>query len=192
MALPMLAAAAAPFLKDLLANGLGLLAGAAQAKGAAWVKEKTGVDITQPMSREQLIELQRFQAANEESLRRYNIEVANIELKHAELAQKNTADARAMQVAALQQDDVFSKRFLYFFAAGWSIFTAVYLACITFITLPTSSQRYADTILGFLLGTLLAGIFNFFFGSSSGSVKNGDVLRKLVDKMSGGRDEPHR
>ena len=45
---------------------------------------------------------------------------ASTEIEKAYLA--DTADARKMQVAALQQDDLFSKRFVYFFSAAWSVF----------------------------------------------------------------------
>ena len=85
------------------------------------------------------------------------------------MAYGDTANARAMQVAALQQEDLFSKRFIYVFATFWSLFAAGYIAFITFGHIPEDNQRFADTILGFLLGTVVATILQFFFGSSMGS-----------------------
>ena len=76
------------------------------------------------------------------------------------------ADARAMQTAALNQSDVFSKRFVYYLAAFWSTFAVVYIACVTFLDIPEENVRFADTILGFLLGTVIATIMNFFLGAS--------------------------
>jgi hypothetical protein len=82
------------------------------------------------------------------------------------LDNEERANARAMQIAALNNQDKFSKRFIYYFAAAWSLFAFGYIVAITFATIPPEARRYADTVLGFLLGTALAGIFSFFYGSS--------------------------
>ena len=42
-----------------------------------------------------------------------------------ELEYQDIADARALQVAALKQDDLFSKRFVYYLAIGVFLFSAV-------------------------------------------------------------------
>ena len=85
----------------------------------------------------------------------------------AEVSDK--ADARALQVAALQQSDIQSKRFLYNLSWFWSAASVLYIAFITFFQIPEANVRFADTILGFLLGTIIASIFQFFYGSSFGS-----------------------
>ena len=80
---------------------------------------------------------------------------------------ENTKDARRMQIAALQQDDVFSKRFVYYLAIFWSFTSAAYIFLATFTEVV--NPKVADTVLGFLLGTIVATIITFFFGSSKGS-----------------------
>jgi hypothetical protein len=92
-----------------------------------------------------------------------------LEFEYAKLDGADRSDARAMQVAALGQDDVFAKRFVYYFAAFWSVLAAVYIGFITFGQIPESNVRFADTILGFILGTVIATIMTYFFGSSAGS-----------------------
>lgn len=82
---------------------------------------------------------------------------------------KDKQDARGMQNVALQQEDKFSKRFVYYFAIYWSIVAATYIAFITFGNIPQTSVRFADTILGFLLGTIVTTIIQFFYGSSFSS-----------------------
>lgn len=82
---------------------------------------------------------------------------------------KDRLDARAMQNTALQQEDVFSKRFVYYFAIFWSVVASLYIGFITFGDIPQTSVRFADTILGFLLGTIVTTIIQFFYGSSFGS-----------------------
>lgn len=91
---------------------------------------------------------------------------------------ENTKDARAMQVAALQQEDRFSKRFVYYLAIFWSVIGSVYLFMATFTEVV--NPKMADTVLGFLLGTIVATIINFFFGSSAGSKEKTKELSKAL------------
>ena len=97
------------------------------------------------------------------------LKLAQIDLETLKVEQANTADARAMQVAALQQSDVFSKRFTMYLTSFWSVCAAIYIGFITFSVIPEQNVRFADTILGFILGTVIATILNFWFGSSIGS-----------------------
>lgn len=89
------------------------------------------------------------------------------------------ANARSMQVAALAQDDKFSKQFIYWFAAFWSVIACTYIFLITFATIPANNVRFADTILGFMLGTLIATIITYFYGSSRGSKDKDNIIYKL-------------
>jgi hypothetical protein len=91
------------------------------------------------------------------------------------LAADDIKDARQMQVAALQQQDNFSKRFIYYFAAVWSFFAFAYVAGITFSSIPQENVRFADTVLGFLLGTVIASLFAFFYGSSFGRERRDEL-----------------
>lgn len=80
---------------------------------------------------------------------------------------ENTKNARDLQKIALQQDDLFSKRFIYYLAIFWSIVCSIYFFLATFTEVV--NEEMADIILGFLLGTVSGTVINFFFGSSSGS-----------------------
>jgi hypothetical protein len=106
--------------------------------------------------------------------------LAEIDLKQFELENEDRASAREMQIAALQQEDWFAKNFLYVFTSVWSIFAMVYFAFVTFGTVAESGVRMADTILGVLIGTVLTGFFNFFFGSSKGSKDKTDALMRAT------------
>lgn len=88
----------------------------------------------------------------------------------------NTANAKDQQL--LKQDDLFSKRFVYYLASFWSIVSASYIAAVTFIPIPAGNERITDTVLGFLLGTIVATIINYFMGSSFGSSAKTDMLIK--------------
>lgn len=87
------------------------------------------------------------------------------ELTLDKLAFENTQNAGS----GIIPNYVFSKLFIYYFAAFWSVFAVIYIGCITFVPIPPDSVRFADTILGFILGTVIATIIYFFFGSSSGN-----------------------
>lgn len=85
-------------------------------------------------------------------------------------------NARAMQVVALGQDDLFSKRFVYYFAAAWSLFSMVYFMSVTFAPPAPAGQRIADTILGVLIASVVGVMFSYFYGSTKGSAEKTRLL----------------
>jgi hypothetical protein len=152
----------AGIVSSLIQNNLPKVAQAVVDKGLDYVQEKTGIELKPDMSQDEIKALREAAQKHEE----FKIEQAN----------KNTADARAMQVAALQQDDKFSKRFVMYLATFWSLTAVAYIFLITFTNIPELNVRFADTILGFLLGTVVATILNFFLGSSAGSKEKTEAL----------------
>jgi hypothetical protein len=104
-------------------------------------------------------------------------EKAELEAELNELVKldaEDRKDARALQVAALNQDDVFSKRFNYYLAGLCVVIGFVYIFVVTFIPIPEDSQRFADVILGFIASTVFGQILSFYYGSSHSS-KQKDV-----------------
>lgn len=145
----------AGIISTLLQNNLPKVAQAVVDKGLDYVQEKTGMELKPDMSQDDIKALRDRAMQHEE----FMVEQAN----------KNTADARAMQVAALNQSDLFSKRFVMYLAMFWSVTAVTYIFFITFAEIPASNVRFADTVLGTVLGTVVATTINFFFGSSAGS-----------------------
>jgi len=158
----------AGIVSSLLQNNLPKVAQAVVNKGLDYVQEKTGIELKPDMSAEEVKALREAAQRHEE----FKIEQAN----------KNTADARAMQVAALGQDDKFAKRYVMYLASFWSCTAVVYIFLITFTHIPELNIRFADTILGFLLGTVVATIINFFLGSSAGSKEKTEALAAELKK----------
>jgi hypothetical protein len=152
----------APGLATIVAGPLGGMAVKA-------IAEKLGVEDTVEAV------TQAIQADPEAALK-----LAEIDLKQFELEVKDRDGARAMQIVALQQDDWFAKNFLYIFTSVWSIFAMAYFTFVTFGTVPEGGVRMADTILGVLIGTVLTGFFNFFFGSSKSSKDKTEALMKGI------------
>lgn len=106
------------------------------------------------------------------------LKLAQIDLETLKAQYANTADARDMQKIALQQSDLFSKRFTMYLTVFWSVAAVAYVGFITFGVIPDNNVRFADTILGFILGTVVSTVLNFWFGSSIGSKEKGEALRK--------------
>lgn len=117
--------------------------------------------------------------ANAEMAAQFADKVAQREQDLALAYLDDVASARGMQTAALQQDDLFSKRFVYYFAMAWSAFAMVFFLIVTLCAIAPGGQRFADTILGFLLGTAVASIFQFFYGTTSRSQKKDETIKQL-------------
>ena len=92
-----------------------------------------------------------------------------MEMEYAKLTAADLSNARAMHIAAMQSEDPFVRRFTYYFIMMWTLFAVVFIPCIIFLPIPADNVRFADTILGFLLGTVIASTFSFLLGSSFGS-----------------------
>lgn len=106
------------------------------------------------------------------------LKLEEFEVKREEIASGDRDSARKMQIAALGQDDIVAKRFIYRFTTFWSIASATYIGFITFVDIPKDNIRFADTILGFILGTAIASMFQYFFGSTADSRRKTDMLGK--------------
>jgi len=162
MVLPVLA----PVLAALASNGLGIVADAVTKKGQQYVEDKLGIDLSQKPTPEAIAQWQEAAQAHKKDLMK--------------MAYDDTANARAMQVEAIRHGDKFSKRFVYYFAGFWSVAAVLYIAFITFGAIPEANVRFADTILGFILGTIIATIIQFFFGSSQGSKDKEEALEVIA------------
>jgi hypothetical protein len=171
---------AAPYLGTALGGPAGGVIGTAIANILGVENTPDAVDAAISSNPEAALKLKEFYLKNEQHIRDHAFRVLDAELKDVQ-------NARGMQVEALKQEDKFSKRFLYYLTIYWSVATTFYIAFITFGTIPADNVRFADTCLGFVLGTLIASIFQYFYGSTlSSRSKTGmqdDTINKLIDQM---------
>lgn len=153
--LPMIAS----IVSGLISNGLPKVADAVIEKGVDYVQDKLGVELKPEgeMNAADVAKLKEAAMKHEEFM--------------AEIDLKNMQGARDMQLKAMDSDDPLVRRFVYFFISFWSILSSVYIGFITFGDIPEANIRFADTILGFVLGTMVASMFQFLLGSSLGSRK---------------------
>ena len=103
--------------------------------------------------------------------------LAELDLKQFELENADRDSARHMQETALNGEDKFTKHFIYWFAWFWSVGSMAYFFAITFGQVPASGKDFGNIILGFLLGTAVATIISFFYGSSKSSKDKTDAMK---------------
>lgn len=166
----------APLLASLASWGLPLIADAVKAKGKEFVEEKLGITLSPDMSSEQITAARNAEIAHEQWLVEAGQKAFDSEVI-------DRADARKMQAVALAQDDIFSKRFVPYLAVAMLTFTGFYILWITFGTIPAANVRFADTILGFLLGTVVSTIVYFFFGTSRSSQSKDVTIQALTKQV---------
>jgi hypothetical protein len=106
--------------------------------------------------------------------------LAELDLKQFELENADRDSARHMQETALDQEDKFAKHFIYWFAWFWSVGSMAYFFAITFGQVPSSGKDFGNIILGFLLGTAVATIISFFYGSSKSSKDKTDAMKEAI------------
>ena len=147
----------ASIVSGLIQNNMHKVADAVIEKGVDYVQDKMG------------IQLKPEGEATKEDYAKWSAEAAKHEEFMAEMDLKNMEGARNMQLTAMQSEDPLVRRFVYYFIGFWSVLSATYLGFITFGEIPEANVRFADTIVGFVLGTMVAAMFQFLLGSSLGS-----------------------
>lgn len=147
----------ASIVSNLIANGMHKVADAVIEKGVDAVQDKLGIELKPEGQAD---------AA-------YNDKLKAEAMKHeefmAELDEKSRQRATDMQMAAMKSDDPLVRRFVYIFIAFWSLFAVGFIPSLIWAPIPESGTRYADTILGYVMGTIVTSMFAFLLGSSQGS-----------------------
>lgn len=63
-----------------------------------------------------------------------------------------------------------------FLATMWSAFSMWFVGYIIIHPIAPDALRFVDTILGFLMGTIIAGILGYYFGSSQSSTDKDKII----------------
>ena len=151
--LPMIAS----IVSGWISNGLPKVADAVKEKGVDYVQGKLGVELKPEgqMSQEDVSKLKEAAMKHEELM--------------AELDEKSRQRATDMQMQAMKSDDPLVRRFVYFFIGFWSIFAAAFIPSLIWLDIPDQNMRFADTIVGYVMGSVVTSMFAFLLGSSQGS-----------------------
>ena len=87
--------------------------------------------------------------------------------------------ARKMQMAALQQEDKFSKRYVYYLSSFVIVSATAFGLLLFFVDFPESNRRLVEMFADIYLFAGAIMVLQFFFGSSKGS-QDKDVLLKQM------------
>lgn len=174
----------APILTTLLTNGLGLLGQAILQKGQKVVEDKLGIKIDDNVQTEDgLLKLRQLQIDHQEFLFTAALEDRKQDLAEFRAGVEDRNGARHMQEVALVSDDIVAKRFIYVFAAVWSVFSMLYMLAVTFMAIPSENMQTANTIQGFLFGTAIAAIFQYFLGTNMQSRVKDNTIANLSKEI---------
>lgn len=193
----------APFIAELLAAGLRLVANAALVKGKEFIEEKAGVRLDQPtLSGEDIHKLKVFQMEHEEELLRIQLEnnkigfeESKLELERYKSQLADIADARANMSNILTNPNV------PWYAKAIQPGLAVGIVCLTFALFAyfmyllgvqeSSGVDKQKEVVIYILGVLSAAltqILGFYFGSSQGSANKSAQLSQVL-KVQTAKDE---
>lgn len=153
----------------LLAQGLGLLGNAVLAKGKEWLEEQTGVDLSKPLSPEDVAKLRQFEMEHEEELMRLRIEDKRLDYEDTQSARDMNTRINESASASTLSKNIPAILALIVIVAG-------------FILLAMTKEADVRTAVVGLM-TLVLG---FYFGSSSTSKLKDDTIKTLTN-MEGKR-----
>ena len=88
------------------------------------------------------------------------------EIEMAKLEATDRDSARKMQIEALHQDDIFSKRFIYYLSAFIVISATAFGVMIFYVEVPESNKRMVEMFADVYLFAGALTVINFFFGSA--------------------------
>lgn len=149
-------------LAPLLAQGLSLLGNAVLAKGKDWVEEKTGVNLDQPLSAEDVLRLKQYEMDHEEELLRLRVEDKRLDLADVQSARDmNTRINESVNATWLSKN------------------IPAVLALIVIVSGFTLLALTKDADVRTAVVGLMTLVLGFYFGSTSASRAKDDTIRSL-------------
>jgi hypothetical protein len=92
--------------------------------------------------------------------------IQETELELAKLEAADRDSARKMQIEALHQDDVFSKRFIYYLSAFIVVSATAFGVMLFYVQVPEENRRMVEMFADVYLFAGALTVINFFFGSA--------------------------
>lgn len=130
------------------------------------IKNKLGYDISTPEN------INELSSDDIDALRKFETENASNLVDFIRLADMVGYEAQHQHkinslMDSLNDKSSLQSTFKYWFGAAVVLLSFIYIFCVTWIELPTKENtRYADLILGVLIGSIISVVMNYFFGSS--------------------------
>lgn len=96
----------------------------------------------------------------------FKLKMEEFELEAKRLQVEDRNSAREMQKSALNQNDNFSKRFIYYLAMSVLAFSFIVVILLFWVEIPKENQRILDMTLGAIVTSGLVSVLSYFFGAS--------------------------
>jgi len=180
-----------PIVTELLRSGLSLLANGVLVKGKDWLKEKTGVDVDKgTLTAQDQAALRKFELEHEEELLKLRLEEnkLDVELQKMYLADTASARDRETKMAESPHASWLNKNTGPMLAILAIFVTFGLFYKVTFGDLLNKDMVNKDILL-YILGVLsavVAQIFSYYFGSSTGSKSKSDEIGTLLKTLRKG------
>jgi drug/metabolite transporter (DMT)-like permease len=78
------------------------------------------------------------------------------------------------------EDTQWKNRYVLYMASAVILVCFIYFFCVTFLTVSEPGKRYADIILGALIGSGFTAIMSWLYGSSKGSAERAATIDKQI------------
>jgi hypothetical protein len=176
-----------PVVSALLGNGLSLIANAVLAKGTAYVKEKTGIDLSTPnVSDKDMVALKQYEMEHEEELLKLRLEENKLdaELQRMYLQDLDSARDREARIQESAHASWLAQNATPIFGMiGVGVAFALFGAILYGGALEGDAGKNHKDVIVYVLGVLSAivtQIFAYYFGSSSGSKNKQDQINRMM------------
>jgi len=143
---------------NLAKQGLGMIGNAVLKKGKKEVEERLGVTLDEDPTPEQVQKMKLAAVNHYEFL----VEAANAD--------------RANARDSMNRSKV-NQYFIHGLATFWSLASIAFVFGVVFTEIPQENVRFADTIIGFVLGTIIATIIGFYYGASNPPEQPEEITR---------------
>jgi len=119
----------------------------------------------------------------EKQVQDYTVSMTTLLQQQEESYLKDIQSARTMQIAALSQDDVFAKRYVYYLSTALIVAAIGFDFTLFFVDIPVANRDMINMALGTLNSLGFASVISFFLGSTHTSAMKSDTISTLVNKQ---------
>ena len=110
----------------------------------------------------------------------YTVKVQTLAQQVDQMYLADMDSARKMQIAALQQADTFSKRFVNYLAIAIVTGAFIFDYCMFFVNYPAANRDMLNMVAGVINTGALISVLQFYFGSSQSSVDKQKVIENIA------------
>ena len=128
-------------------------------------------------------ERETLKLAAQKQVQDYTIKMEEFAQASDKMFLEDKQSAREMQKASLSQNDLFSKRFVYYLSIGLAFTAIAYDFLLFFVTYPEANRDMINFVCGIINTGAFMSVINFFLGSSKGSADKQEMINVLTNKQ---------